>query len=150
MIPCACYLILELRARIETLDPLARAALAEALAGNMAIHIVYCRRRGEMPARPDPLNPDLVPVAREGTGADIARFIQPDGTMTMVLDGLRLIQAMPRLAGAILALVDGVLTVGEIAATLGHRGVSMEAFQRDWVATFTALEQGNRLFLRAR
>ena len=138
-----------LRARAETLTPVARAALAEALAGNMAVHIVYCVRRGELSPRPDPLDPDAVPVAREGDGSDIARFIPSDGTMTMVLDGLRLQQPMPRLAGAILALVDGTRTVAEIESALATRGIASDAFRRDWKATFTALEQGNRLFLKA-
>ena len=35
-----------LRARVEALDPIDRAALAEALAGNISAHIVYCVRRG--------------------------------------------------------------------------------------------------------
>ena len=33
-----------LRTRIATLSPLERAALAEALAGNIATHVVYCTR----------------------------------------------------------------------------------------------------------
>ena len=43
----------KLRARIEALDPMARAALAEALAGNMSVHIVYAVRAGEAAARAD-------------------------------------------------------------------------------------------------
>ena len=35
-----------LRARVEALDPIDRAALAETLAGNVSAHIVYCVRRG--------------------------------------------------------------------------------------------------------
>jgi len=56
---------------------------------------------------------------------------------------------MPRLAGAILALVDGTRTVAEIESALATRGIASDAFRRDWKATFTALEQGNRLFLKA-
>ena len=36
-----------LRARVEALDPIDRAALAEALAGNISAHIVYCVRQDE-------------------------------------------------------------------------------------------------------
>ena len=36
-----------LRARVEALDPIDRAALAEALAGNVSAHIVYCVRADE-------------------------------------------------------------------------------------------------------
>ncbi len=42
----------KLRARMESLDPVARAALAEALCGNMSTHVVYCVRKRELsPAR---------------------------------------------------------------------------------------------------
>jgi hypothetical protein len=139
-----------LRARAELLDPLSRAALAEALAGNLSTHVVYCVRAGAAPARADPMDPTVVPTTREGTGADIARFIQPDGTLTMVLDGLRLPQPVPPMAAAILGQIDGRRTVGEIEATLVSRGASRDAFTRDWRMTFASFEHANRLFLLAR
>ena len=80
----------KLRARIEALDPIARAALAEALAGNMSVHIVYAVRAGEAAARADPFAADAVPVARELPGEELARSIGPDGTLTMNFDGLRI------------------------------------------------------------
>ncbi len=42
-----------LRVRVETLDPIDRAALAEALAGNVSAHIVYCVRQDERMERAD-------------------------------------------------------------------------------------------------
>lgn len=136
-----------LRARADGLDSTGRAALAEALAGNMAMHVVYCTRKNEQPERPDPSSPDIVPIPRDGSGADIAKFIPPDLKMMMVFDGLRLPQPVPRLAAAILNLVNGVRTVGEIADSLAARGGSREQFAREWPALFAALEQGNRLLL---
>ena len=48
----------KLRARLQPLAPMQRAALAEALAGNMSTHVVYCVRRDEArpaaPTRPTP------------------------------------------------------------------------------------------------
>jgi len=146
----------KLRARAEALDPTARAALAEALTGNISAHIVYCVRADAPsdPATPprqraDPLAPDAVPIGREVTGEQLAGFIQPDGTITMAFDGLRAPIPLPAMAKAILRLVDGKRTVGEIGATLASRGSTPEAFTRAWRATFTALEQVNRLLLAA-
>jgi SAM-dependent methyltransferase len=137
----------KLRARAAALDPTARAALGEALTGNISAHIVYCVR-GDRP-RADPLAADAVPIGREVTGEQRAGFIQPDGTIAMAFDGLRAPIQLPAMAAAILRLVDGQRTVGEIGATLASRGSSAEAFGRAWKATFTALEQVNRLLLAA-
>ena len=63
--------------------------------------------------------PDAVPVLRELSGPELAGGIAPDGTITLVFDGLRLPIALPPLAPAILRLVDGRRSVGEIAADAG-------------------------------
>ena len=137
-----------LRARAESLDNLARASLAEALAGNMSVHIVYCVRAGQAPRRADPFAATAVPIAREMPMDEMARTIQPDGTITMVFDGLRVPLAMPALAGAILRLVDGRRSVADIASAMaGAGGVTPEAFDRAWRATFTQLARVNRLLL---
>jgi SAM-dependent methyltransferase len=138
-----------LRTRIETLDPIDRAALAEALAGNISAHIVYCVRRDELVPRADFMAPDAVPVLRELSGPELASGIGPDGTITVVFDGLRLPVALPPLSPAILRLIDGRQTVGSIAATLAERGTGAAAFERAWQATFLALERINRLLLAA-
>lgn len=138
-----------LRARVEALDPIGRAALAEALAGNVSAHIVYCVRQSEKAERADFMASDAVPVLRELSGPELADGIRPDGTITVVFDGLRLPVALPPLAAAILRLIDGRRSVGEIAASLAERGTGADAFGRAWRATFTALERINRLLLAA-
>jgi SAM-dependent methyltransferase len=138
-----------LRSRAEALDPADRAALAEALAGNISAHIVYCVRANALPDRMDPMSADAVPVLRELSGPELAGGIGPDGTITVVFEGLRLPIALPPLAPAILRLVDGQRTVGAIAAALAESGTHPEAFSRAWRATFTALERINRLLLAA-
>src|SRR4051794_37215579 len=67
-----------LRARVEALDPVDRAALAEALAGNISAHIVYCVRQSEMVERADCMAPEAVPVLRELSGPELAGGIQPN------------------------------------------------------------------------
>lgn len=139
----------KLRARLDTLDPIGRAALAEALAGNMAVHIVYCVRSGDPDHRADPFAPGAVPVTREISGEHLAQGIQRDGTLTVNFDGLRVPVALPALAAAILRLVDGSRSVAEIAAIMAERGTPAEAFDRAWRATYPKLEAINRLLLSA-
>ena len=136
-----------LRARIDALDATARAALAEALAGNMSTHIAYCTRTAEMPPAPDPMHPGAVPIAREMPAPEVARAIRPDGTLPMLFDGLRVPVPLPPLAGAILRLIDGTRTVGAIAAALAERGTDAASFARAWRPAFGALSAVNRILL---
>ena len=138
-----------LRARIEPMSGTQRAALAEALTGNMAAHIVYCVRRDDPAAQADGMADAAIPVCREIPGEMLARGIQPDGTLFVAFDGLRLPLALPALAPAILRLVDGQRCVGEIGAALAAKGIGEEAFRRAWQMTFTTLERVNRLLLSA-
>jgi 2-polyprenyl-3-methyl-5-hydroxy-6-metoxy-1,4-benzoquinol methylase len=138
-----------LRARIATLTPIERMRLAEALAGNIASHIVYCTRAGEPPVRADPFGPDAVPVCRETTGEDIVKGIQTNNTMFVILDGLRVPLPLSPMAPTILPLVDGKRTISEIGSILASRGIGSEAFERAWRALFPALESINRLLLAA-
>jgi SAM-dependent methyltransferase len=139
----------KLRAKAAALDATERAALAEALTGNINAHIVYCVRADAPRERADPMADDAVPIGREVTGEQLAGYIQPDGAITLAFDGLRAPIPLPAMAAAILRLVDGQRTVGEIGATLAARGSNPEAFARAWRATFKALEHVNRLLLAA-
>ncbi len=139
-----------LRGRTARLDPVARAALAEALCGNIGTHVVYAHRASEARTMPDPTDPASVPVAREMPGEEIARAILPDGTLSFLFDGLRVPLALPPQAAAILRLVDGVRSVGEIGAALSERGIAPAAFARAWRETFSRLVTVNRLLLAPR
>jgi SAM-dependent methyltransferase len=139
----------KLRALAAALDPASAAALAEALTGNMSTHVVYCRRAHEPAHGPDPLAPDTVPVAREMSGEALAAAIRPDGNLPLVIDGLRVPLALPALAPAILRLIDGARSVGDIEAALRARGVDRAAFARTWEATWSALSRSNRILLAA-
>jgi hypothetical protein len=139
----------KLRARLEAMNLTERAALAEALAGNMAVHIVYCVRAGEPTQRPDPNAETAIPVCREIDGETLAGSIRPDGTLWVNLDALRIPIALPPLATAILPLIDGQRSVGEIGTVLARRGIKPDAFAKAWSQTFTALERINRVLLAA-
>ena len=137
----------KLRARIEQLGPMQRAALAEALAGNMSTHVAYCVRAGETRPAPDPMRPAAVPVARETPAPEIAQAIRPDGALPMLFDGLRVPIPLPPLAKPILRLIDGVRTTADIAAALATKGADAAAFARAWRPTFAALSGVNRILL---
>ena len=137
----------KLRARAAALGEPARAALAEALCGNMSTHIAYAVRDTDPPHTPDPMAPDALPIAREMPADELARHLRTDGTLPFVFDGLDSPVALPALGGAILRLIDGARTVGAIQAELATRGTSPEAFARAWRATFAALERVNRILL---
>jgi SAM-dependent methyltransferase len=136
-----------LRARVAALDGTERAALAEALAGNMAVHVVYCTRADETYQQADPADPAAVPVFRDVSGTDLARGIRPDGTLSVVFDALRLPVALPRLASALLPLIDGQRTVAAIRQAMSERGVAEAAFDKAWAETFAKLEAINHLLL---
>ncbi len=137
-----------LRARADTLPPIARAALAEALAANISTHVVYCVRAAEATPPADPFAPDAVPIARETPPDEIIRAIGPDGTLAFLFDGFRVPVPLPKLAPAIIKLIDGERSLGTIAATLAERGISAEAFARAWRETWTRLSTVNRILLR--
>jgi len=137
----------KLRARIATLAPAARAGLAEALTGNMSTHVAYCVRAAEARPAPDPMRDGAIPVARELPAAELARNIRGDGTLPFLFDGLRVPVPLPPLAAAILGLIDGVRTVGGIAAALQARGTDPAAFARAWRQTYDALSSTNRILL---
>ncbi len=134
-----------LRALAEPLDPLAKAALAEAITGNMSTHIAYCTRTPH--PLPDPMDPTAIPVMREISGPDLARHIGADGAISFNFDGLRTLVPVPRLALPILNLIDGTRSVAGLAATLAERGIGEPDFQRAWRETFSRLSSLNRLLL---
>jgi SAM-dependent methyltransferase len=138
----------KLRARIAGLDPVARAALAEALTGNISTHVVYCTRAAEQLAIADPFDDAAVPIAREMPAPELARNIRPDGTLAFLFDGLRVPVAFPALAVPILNQIDGTRGVGEIAAILAARGTARAEFDRAWRETWSKFSSLNRLLLR--
>lgn len=137
----------KLRAHAATLPPMQRAALAEALTGNMSTHVVYCTRSDAPLPAIDAMAESAIPVAREMPAPEIASHIRPDGMLPFLFDGLRVPLPLPPLAGAILRLIDGQRRVGEIATTLAARGTDRSAFARAWQETWRMLNGINRLLL---
>ena len=121
-----------LRRQAAGLAAAARAAVAESLSGTMSTHVVYCVRADEAPTPPDWSAPDAVPVPREGSGEHLASLIRPDGTFPFSCEALETVLPLPALAPAMLRLVDGRRSVGELADALVSRGIARETFERGW------------------
>ncbi len=139
-----------LRERTAHLSFVERAAVAEAAAGNMGIHVAYCVRKGAAPPPPAWDDAGSVPILRELEGPKLAAQVPRDGVLRVSADGLTVPVTLPRLAGAIIARIDGTRTMGDIRDELTELGIAPDAFARDYTATAAALERVNRMLLKAR
>jgi len=139
----------KLRPRIEAMGPIERAALAEAITGNMGVHIAYCVR-AEAPMVTAPWDdPTAVPCLRELDGAKLAAGLPRDGVLRVIFDGLTVPVPLPRLAGAILSRIDGKRCIGEIGDDLAQNGTARDVFAREFQALVAAMEKTNRLLISA-
>ncbi|QQP89949.1 methyltransferase [Skermanella sp. TT6] len=139
------------RRRLEGLDTVARAALAEQLSGSMAKHVCYLVRpedAADAVAAPGDL--DMVPVLRDFDGAAIARGLKPGAGLRADLGGMPVNLPMPRLAGPLLARIDGRTSVGKLYEALGkvERGLTISAFLAQFADLYTVLNGMNKLLLR--
>jgi SAM-dependent methyltransferase len=137
--------------RIAPLDRMDRAHVAELLAGNLKVHICYAVKAGrESEAVATLDDPDMVPVLREGTGAETARGLKPGGALTARADGLEAHFALPRLAGPILGRIDGRRSVRMIHADLAgsEGGLDWLSFQKEFARLYAVFNGVNKMFLR--
>jgi SAM-dependent methyltransferase len=141
----ALYLPEALHARLEGLDPLERAALAERLAGNLKTHTVYLARRPEV-AQP---TPDAVPTWVEWEGAAVAVALRRDRALKGAFDGLPLSLPLPPRAPAICELCDGQRTLAQIEAALAarFRDIPPVRLSAELAETLRVLGGLNRLLL---
>jgi SAM-dependent methyltransferase len=137
--------------RLSSLDRLERAAMAELLAGNMKVHICYAVKAGRAPAAvAQPQDPAMIPVLREGSGAESAKTLKPGGALTARAEGLEARFALPRLAGPILSRINGRRTLAEIHAELaageGDR-LTWPAFKEEFDRLYGVFNAVNKMFL---
>lgn len=133
------YLPESLQARAVALDPPARMALAERLAGNMKTHVFYAAKGARKPAAPSPeARPRLNGLSAAALAAEIGR----KGALRLTSDGLSHRLDIPREAAPALVLADGRLRLGEIARRLGK---DWFAFAALWAPAHAALTGFNLL-----
>jgi len=134
--------------RVGKLSDADRAAVAEAMTGNMSVHnayLVHTNRDDEPVAA---ISPDAVPVFRDDAARNEFRAM-PQGApaMPMTLDGLPIQVPLPRDAKPILDRVDGRRTLAEIQADMPG-APDWGAFEARFDAVFRVLNGFSRLFLR--
>lgn len=138
--------------RLEGLPWLERAAWAERIGGALSKHIAYCARPEDAAravARAD--GPEAVPVLRDLDGPAVAKGLRPGSTLDADLPGLTLALPLPRLAGPMLARIDGWTSLGSIfeAVAALDRGLGWETFKAQFDHLFRALNGVGKLYLRA-
>jgi SAM-dependent methyltransferase len=137
--------------RLSSLDRFERAAVAELLAGNMKVHICYAVKAGRAAtAVAQPRDAAMIPVLRDGSGAESAKTLKPGGTLTVRAEGVDARFALPRLAGPILARIDGRRTLADIhadiAASEGERFTWM-VFAEEFNRLYDVFNAVNKMFL---
>ncbi|HEU0222180.1 MAG TPA: class I SAM-dependent methyltransferase [Paracoccaceae bacterium] len=129
------------RARVAALDPLARMALAERLAGDMRLHIAYVTRagrEGEVMARP---GPEAVPRLNRLPARALAETVAKRGEVVIDYPGAKYRVAMPREAARLIAAIGG-RPLGELARAAGLDWI---AFAQHWAPVHRGLTGFNRL-----
>ena len=137
--------------RIAPLERIVRAALAERLAGNLKVHICYAVKTARAAtAVAQPQDPAMIPVLREGSGAETAGNLKPGGALTVRAEGVEARFALPRRAGPILARIDGHRSLADIhrdlAAGEGGR-FEWPAFAEEFERLFGVFNAVNKMFL---
>ena len=136
--------------RLDALGSIERAAFAELLAGNMRKHVFYVVKA----ANPGPVvaaaeGADVVPHLHGFDGELFARRHAPGDALKVTLDGCAFSFPLPRLAGAMLARVDGRRTLGDIHRDLRSANPDLEwpAFKTRFDHLFEVLNGVGRMYL---
>lgn len=135
--------------RAGALSPKERAAVAEAVAGNITMHNAYLVRADRTDEPIADIAPDAVPVFRDpATQAEFRAMPAGATAMPMSVDGLNLSVPLPRDAKAILDRIDGGRSLEEIRAAMPD-APDWDAFRARFEPVFRALNGFSRLFLKA-
>ncbi len=137
--------------RLEGLSRLERAAWTEQVTGSMTKHIAYLVRPEDADAavaRPD--GPEVVPMLRDLDGAAVAKGLPPGGVLEAELMGAVIPLPLPRLAGPILARVDGRTSLGDIHRAVAEKAgaLAWDAFLAQFAQLFAALNGVGKMYLR--
>ena len=128
--------------RLEGMGPLERAAWTERITGAFTKHIAYLLRPADLAgARIAPDAPEVVPVLRDLDGAGRGpKSVPPGGSLEFDLMGSVVALPLPRLAGPILARIDGKTSLGALHAAIEPTAkVSWDQFLAQFRQLFDAL-----------
>ena len=139
-----------LLAPLQVLDPIARAAAAEALCGNLRKHIVYLTPAGGRQGRTaDPADRSLVPVLPRHAPEVLAKALR-SGSLSVDLEGFPAKFPAPPRAAAIVQRMDGRRSITAILGELraADLALSEDAATEAFNAVYRLLNGLNLLLLR--
>lgn len=105
--------------RLAALTPPQRRALAERLAGNMRMHVVYAAPAARAGQAMATLSADAVPRLNGLEAGALARKVAQDGGFRVTVSGLKHLVAVPKGAAPLLARIGGGRSLGDIARGAG-------------------------------
>jgi SAM-dependent methyltransferase len=138
----------DLRRRAAGLTETERATVAEAMAGNISVHIAYLIRDDRDGPTEAGIAPDAIPVFRDARTEAEVRAMPPGAqALPVELDGAALSLPLPRSAKAIVDRIDGARSLDAIRADL-PKPTEWDAFKAEFETLFRALNGVSKLFLR--
>jgi hypothetical protein len=137
---------------VGRLDPLARAALAELIAGDLKVHIAYLAPAERAAGSKAEIAPDLIPILREGDGPALARGLTPGAPLKVSFGQASFSFPLSRRAVPILAQIDGRRGLPALREAVAQAGLSLTQaeFDREFAALYRVLNGINHLFLADR
>ena len=129
------YLPEALWPRLDGLDAITQAGLAERLAGDMKTHCFYAVRKEEARGQAT-LSPTARPRLGDLPAAALGQQIARRGEVKITSNGQKMTLKIPKQAGGLIALADGGLQLGQIAQM---RGLDWVAFAALWKPVEQAL-----------
>ncbi len=135
--------------RAKAQAPIEQAALAELIAGNMNVHILYAVKSANTIELPDPMRKDAIPVLRDMLPEDGVKAVS-NGHFAGRINGLDIRLPMPALAKAIIRQCDGtnnLETIYEAVHAL-RPDIDWPGFSRQFLNLYDALNGINRLLLK--
>ena len=134
------------------LDPLARTALAELIAGDLKVHIAYLAPVDGGARSKAEIAPDLIPILREGNGSTLARGLKPGEPLKVSFGAASFSFPLSRRAVPMLAQIDGRRTLPALREAVAQAGLSISEgeFDREFSALYRVLNGINHLFLADR
>lgn len=135
--------------RLQGLSFAERAAFAERLAGNMKTHVLYAAPADGAAGRVAQPDDAMVPVPLDFDAGAAARAARPGAPLKVNLHGLALTFALPPLAGAMLARIDGRRGIAAIREELRRDNPRLDdaGFARQFQALYAVLNGLNKLVL---
>jgi SAM-dependent methyltransferase len=98
------------------LDDLTRMEVAEKLRGTIKTHVVYATHADRaMVARARPKDMTLIPILKGVPAAKLGRVVAQKGQVPLVEAGSKIVENLPKSAGALIERIDGRRSLSDIA-----------------------------------